>query len=63
MVLMIRPFLNISIGAIGGASLGGMFMSKSIVILILLFVFFYEVFVAMVHWFIVVNILDFSIDH
>nr|AYH51397.1 ATP synthase F0 subunit 6 [Hysteromorpha triloba] len=63
-VLLIRPFLNLSIGALGGASLG--FMSLKFgygVILLLVVLFFYEVFVALVHWFIVCNILSFSVDH
>nr|YP_011008464.1 ATP synthase F0 subunit 6 [Dactylogyrus tuba]WCF76308.1 ATP synthase F0 subunit 6 [Dactylogyrus tuba] len=62
-VLMIRPFLNITIGALGGASLAGMCVSSWPLLACLVFLFMYEVFVAIVHWFIVVNILDFSIDH
>nr|AWW03139.1 ATP synthase F0 subunit 6 [Cichlidogyrus mbirizei] len=62
-VLMIRPFLNITIGALGAASLAGMSIGNSVLIVPLLFIFFYEVFVAVVHWFIVVNILGFSVDH
>nr|YP_009829431.1 ATP synthase F0 subunit 6 [Enterogyrus malmbergi]QJD07093.1 ATP synthase F0 subunit 6 [Enterogyrus malmbergi] len=62
-VLMVRPFLNITIGAFGAVALGGMFISNYFVGLFLLILFFYEIFVAMVHWFIVVNILGFSIDH
>nr|YP_010121351.1 ATP synthase F0 subunit 6 [Scutogyrus longicornis]QRC77980.1 ATP synthase F0 subunit 6 [Scutogyrus longicornis] len=62
-VLMIRPFLNITIGALGASSLAGMTMSNCGLVVFLIFVFFYEVFVAIVHWFIVVNILGFSEDH
>nr|YP_009524388.1 ATP synthase F0 subunit 6 [Lepidotrema longipenis]AXR86348.1 ATP synthase F0 subunit 6 [Lepidotrema longipenis] len=64
-VLIIRPFLNITIGAIGVAAVGGMSFSISgkMLILFMSFLFFYEVFVAIVHWFIVVNILLFSKDH
>nr|AFD18197.1 ATPase subunit 6 [Cichlidogyrus sclerosus]WRY69021.1 ATP synthase F0 subunit 6 [Cichlidogyrus sclerosus] len=62
-VLMIRPFLNITIGALGAASLAGMSLGNSSLLLILIGVFFYEVFVALVHWFIVINILGFSEDH
>nr|AKP19670.1 ATP synthase F0 subunit 6 [Gyrodactylus sp. FY-2015] len=64
-VLLLRPFLNLTIGAFGALSLGG-FISSSfnpIVFLIFLFIFFYEIFVSLVHWFIVSNILIFSIDH
>nr|AKP94294.1 ATP synthase F0 subunit 6 [Diplostomum pseudospathaceum] len=63
-VLLIRPFLNLSIGALGGASLGFMtlhFGTGMVVLLVLLF--FYEIFVALVHWFIICNILSFSVDH
>nr|YP_009867149.1 ATP synthase F0 subunit 6 [Diplostomum ardeae]QKG04349.1 ATP synthase F0 subunit 6 [Diplostomum ardeae] len=63
-VLLIRPFLNLSIGALGGASLGFMSLKfGSLVVLLLLVLFFYEIFVALVHWFIVCNILSFSVDH
>nr|WRY69011.1 ATP synthase F0 subunit 6 [Cichlidogyrus cirratus] len=62
-VLMIRPFLNITIGALGAASLAGMSVGAKLILLPLLLIFFYEVFVAVVHWFIVVNILGFSVDH
>nr|AYH51376.1 ATP synthase F0 subunit 6 [Cotylurus marcogliesei] len=63
-VLLIRPFLNLSIGALGGASLGYLFLKfGGGVIFFLLVLFFYEVFVALVHWFIVCNILSFSVDH
>nr|YP_009745466.1 ATP synthase F0 subunit 6 [Tetraonchus monenteron]QIH29912.1 ATP synthase F0 subunit 6 [Tetraonchus monenteron] len=64
-ILIIRPFLNISIGAVAGAGLSGLFVSSfnPLVFLVLLILFFYEVFVALVHWFIVCNIISFSIDH
>nr|YP_010231371.1 ATP synthase F0 subunit 6 [Apharyngostrigea pipientis]QSV37701.1 ATP synthase F0 subunit 6 [Apharyngostrigea pipientis] len=63
-VLIIRPFLNLSIGAFGGASLGYMSLKfGSLVLFFLVVLFFYEVFVALVHWFIVCNILSFSVDH
>nr|AWW03116.1 ATP synthase F0 subunit 6 [Cichlidogyrus halli] len=62
-VLMIRPFLNISIGALGAASLADMSTENTAIIIFLIGIFFYEVFVAVVHWFIVVNILGFSEDH
>nr|WRY68986.1 ATP synthase F0 subunit 6 [Cichlidogyrus thurstonae] len=62
-VLMIRPFLNITIGALGVSSLAGMSIGNNIIWVVLIGIFFYEVFVAVVHWFIVVNILGFSEDH
>nr|AFD18241.1 ATPase subunit 6 [Pseudorhabdosynochus yangjiangensis] len=62
-VLIIRPFLNITIGSVGGAALGSLFFNSKFVLIFLCFLFFYEIFVAVVHWFIVVNILLFSKDH
>uniref|UniRef100_A0AAU7N3P3 ATP synthase F0 subunit 6 n=1 Tax=Dollfustrema vaneyi TaxID=438518 RepID=A0AAU7N3P3_9TREM len=62
-VLLIRPFLNISIGAIGGGVLGSLFFQSWGVSFFLFVLFFYEIFVALVHWFIVCNILSFSSDH
>lgn len=62
-VLMIRPFLNIRIGCLGGCALGSMFLGRFLVGLVLLVLFFYEIFVALVHWFIVREILSFSTDH
>nr|YP_009251068.1 ATP synthase F0 subunit 6 [Gyrodactylus kobayashii]AMZ79730.1 ATP synthase F0 subunit 6 [Gyrodactylus kobayashii] len=64
-VLVLRPFLNLTIGAFGALSLGG-FISSSfnpIIFVLFLFIFFYEIFVSLVHWFIVSNILIFFIDH
>nr|YP_003934527.1 ATP synthase F0 subunit 6 [Benedenia hoshinai]ABK58256.1 ATP synthase F0 subunit 6 [Benedenia hoshinai] len=63
LVLNLRPFLNITIGSLAGASIGGMSMAINPLIGFLVFLFMYEVFVALVHWFIVVNILGFSIFH
>nr|YP_003735122.1 ATP synthase F0 subunit 6 [Benedenia seriolae]ADI24686.1 ATP synthase F0 subunit 6 [Benedenia seriolae] len=62
-VLNLRPFLNITIGSLAGASIGSMVMGSYLILLFLLLLFFYEIFVALVHWFIVVNILGFSINH
>nr|QZR92107.1 ATP synthase subunit a [Cichlidogyrus casuarinus] len=62
-VLIIRPFLNITIGAFGASSVAGFGLGNSWLLYVLCFIFFYEVFVAVVHWFIVVNILGFSEDH
>nr|UFQ88338.1 ATP synthase F0 subunit 6 [Scalithrium magniphalum] len=62
-VLIFRPFINISLGCFGAVALGNFCFSSSIWLVVLGLVFFYEVFVALVHWFIVSNILAFSIDH
>nr|YP_009138982.1 ATP synthase F0 subunit 6 [Clinostomum complanatum]AJR28000.1 ATP synthase F0 subunit 6 [Clinostomum complanatum] len=63
-VLMIRPFLNLSIGAFGGAAIGGMCISLSYWLLVFVVILFlYNVFVALVHWFIISEILSFSVDH
>lgn len=62
-VLLIRPFVKLSMGSLGGYVLGSMCFKSSILVVLLLFLFFYEIFVAVVHWFIVCNILSFSEDH
>nr|UFQ88818.1 ATP synthase F0 subunit 6 [Rhinebothroides sp. MZUSP 8017] len=62
-VLVFRPFINISLGCFGAVALSTFCFSSSVWYLVLAIVFFYEVFVALVHWFIVTNILSFSIDH
>nr|YP_010704126.1 ATP synthase F0 subunit 6 [Plagiorchis elegans]WCO87336.1 ATP synthase F0 subunit 6 [Plagiorchis elegans] len=62
-VLLIRPFVNLSMGSLGGYVLGGMCFKSGYVVFFLLILFFYEIFVAVVHWFIVCNILSFSEDH
>lgn len=63
-VLMIRPFVNLTIGTLGGVAIGGLrFKFGAWVISFLFLLFFYEVFVALVHWFIVCKILSFSEDH
>nr|YP_007890986.1 ATP synthase F0 subunit 6 [Hydatigera parva]BAN15658.1 ATP synthase subunit 6 [Hydatigera parva] len=62
-VLIIRPFVNISLGCFGAVALGSL-IEVNVWWWILLFVlFFYEVFVAVVHWFIVLSILLFSENH
>lgn len=48
-VLMIRPFVNLSIGALGGAVVGAFVFRSFWVLLGLGVLFFYEVFVAVVH--------------
>nr|YP_009326179.1 ATP synthase F0 subunit 6 [Paragonimus ohirai]APD26971.1 ATP synthase F0 subunit 6 [Paragonimus ohirai] len=62
-VLMIRPFVNLSMGAMGGFVLGLLSFRFEWVVFFSFFLFFYEVFVAVVHWFIVCNILSFSESH
>nr|UFQ89142.1 ATP synthase F0 subunit 6 [Potamotrygonocestus sp. MZUSP 7996] len=62
-VLIFRPFINISLGCFGAVALGNFCLLNIWWLIVLGLVFFYEVFVALVHWFIVANILDFSIDH
>nr|QJP05959.1 ATP synthase F0 subunit 6 [Clonorchis sinensis] len=62
-VLMMRPFVNLSAGALGGYALGLLSMFSYWVVMFLVVLFFYEIFVAVVHWFIVYSILSFSEDH
>nr|AEY84578.1 ATP synthase F0 subunit 6 [Clistobothrium montaukensis] len=62
-VLIFRPFINISLGCFGAVALSNFCFTGNIWFFLLGIVFFYEVFVALVHWFIVTNILDFSVDH
>lgn len=62
-VLIFRPFINIRLGCFGAVAVGKLCFSRFAWITVLVIVFFYEVFVALVHWFIVTNILSFSIDH
>lgn len=62
-VLIFRPFINISLGCFGAVALRKFCFYGNVWFIVLGFVFFYEVFVALVHWFIVTNILAFSVDH
>nr|YP_010286128.1 ATP synthase F0 subunit 6 [Mesocestoides sp. RKZ08]UKS07966.1 ATP synthase F0 subunit 6 [Mesocestoides sp. RKZ08] len=62
-VLIFRPFINITLGCYGAVAVGGFSLSSNLWLFILFLIFFYEVFVALVHWFIVTNILSFSVDH
>nr|YP_009519788.1 ATP synthase F0 subunit 6 [Paruterina candelabraria]AYD49582.1 ATP synthase F0 subunit 6 [Paruterina candelabraria] len=62
-VLILRPFINISLGCLGGVSLGNLCFDNLFWLLVLFILFLYEVFVALVHWYIVVSILSFSVDH
>ena len=63
LVLILRPFIKISLGCIGTVAICSLRFNSINWILILLILFFYEVFVAVVHWYIVTCILSFSIDH
>nr|YP_009257642.1 ATP synthase F0 subunit 6 [Aglaiogyrodactylus forficulatus]ANH20405.1 ATP synthase F0 subunit 6 [Aglaiogyrodactylus forficulatus] len=65
-VLILRPFINITIGILGGLHLSGVFslsLLNPALLGLLVFIFFYEVFVAAVHWYIALSILQFSKDH
>lgn len=62
-VLIFRPFINITLGCFGAVAISSFCFVKSIWFLVLVLLFFYEVFVALVHWFIVAKILSFSVDH
>lgn len=62
-VLILRPFINISLGCLGAVSLGKMCLVRGYGVFILFMVFLYELFVALVHWYIVARILSFSQDH
>lgn len=48
-VLLIRPFLKITIGVLGAGVLGSLGFYRGLVWLFLFLLFFYEVFVAFVH--------------
>lgn len=62
-VLILRPFINIRLGCLGAVALCKLCFSNWLWILVLFILFFYEVFVAVVHWYIVTRILSFSVDH
>nr|BAC98841.1 ATPase subunit 6 [Taenia saginata] len=62
-VLILRPFINISLGCFGAVALGNLSLISGWWCIVVFFLFFYEVFVALVHWFIVTSILAFSVDH
>lgn len=62
-VLILRPFINIRLGCLGAVALCKLCFSSWLWILVLFILFFYEVFVAVVHWYIVTRILSFSINH
>lgn len=62
-VLILRPFINIRLGCFGTVALCNLCFNRWLLGLVLFLLFFYEVFVAVVHWYIVTSILSFSIDH
>nr|WSP03396.1 ATP synthase F0 subunit 6 [Spirometra erinaceieuropaei] len=62
-VLIFRPFINLSLGCFGAVAVGGFCFASWGWFFVLCVVFFYELFVALVHWFIVTSILSFSVDH
>lgn len=62
-VLILRPFIKISLGCFGAVALGGLRFVNNAWCFLLFVLFFYEVFVALVHWYIVTCILSFSVDH
>nr|AWD28812.1 ATPase subunit 6 [Echinococcus granulosus] len=62
-VLVLRPFINISLGCFGAVALGNLCFVNCWWGLVLVGLFFYEVFVVLIHWYIVSSILDFSVDH
>nr|BBB87237.1 ATP synthase subunit 6 [Moniezia sp. MN-2015] len=62
-VLILRPFINISLGCFGGIAICSLSFLHYLWVLCLLILFLYEVFVAIVHWYIVASILAFSISH
>nr|BAV81452.1 ATP synthase F0 subunit 6 [Schistosoma curassoni] len=64
-VLLLRPFINISVGIYAGITIGDLFiLSDNYTFMFFLFIFFiYEVFVTVVHWFIINEILKFTVFH
>nr|WPR14744.1 ATP synthase F0 subunit 6 [Ligula intestinalis] len=62
-VMIFRPFINLSLGCFGAVAVGQFCVINSWWLVVLGVVFFYEVFVALVHWYIVTSILSFSVDH
>nr|WRW53957.1 ATP synthase F0 subunit 6 [Strigea falconis] len=64
LVMLVRPFVNVSVGVYGAFSLAYVILDVSFCWSVLLLLFlFYEIFVALVHWFIVCEILSFSVNH
>lgn len=63
LVLILRPFINIRLGAFGATAIARLCFSRVIWLILLFILFFYEMFVAIVHWYIVISILAFSVNH
>lgn len=62
-VLIIRPFLKLSAGRMMLLAAGGLCMEFSFFIFpLIIFLFLYEIFVCVVHWYIVCRILSFSLE-
>nr|AVN67097.1 ATP synthase F0 subunit 6 [Dipylidium caninum] len=62
-VLILRPFINISLGCFGTVAVCNLCFINWYWFFLIVVIFFYEVFVAVVHWYIVTSILSFSVDH
>ncbi|NP_066208.2 ATP synthase F0 subunit 6 (mitochondrion) [Schistosoma mansoni] len=63
-VTVIRPFVNVSVGIRLGVSVGWLCIGSSFYIyFFMVFLFIYEILVVFIHWFIVSEILKFSVDH
>nr|YP_009330666.1 ATP synthase F0 subunit 6 [Cloacotaenia megalops]AOG66049.1 ATP synthase F0 subunit 6 [Cloacotaenia megalops] len=62
-VLILRPFINISLGCFGTVALCNLCFTNYFWLIVVAVLFFYELFVAVVHWYIVTSILSFSINH
>nr|YP_009517328.1 ATP synthase F0 subunit 6 [Digramma interrupta]AXO78679.1 ATP synthase F0 subunit 6 [Digramma interrupta] len=62
-IMIFRPFINLSLGCFGAVALGQFCVINWWWLVVLAVVFFYEVFVALVHWYIVTSILSFSVNH
>lgn len=63
LVLILRPFIKIRLGCFGAVALCKLCFKGWVWFFVLFLLFFYEVFVAIVHWYIVSRILSFSVDH
>lgn len=62
-VLILRPLINISLGCFGVLAISKLCFRNFLLILLIFLLFFYECFVAIIHWYIVISILSFSIQH
>lgn len=62
-VMLFRPYINLRMGYYCGVFLCGLCYEWGGLFIFLFLFFLYEVFVALIHWFIVYEILGFSVDH